>query len=560
MTTTPQTVLSPLEQARDERLFPVLTREQLARASSYGTARSVGAGDVLLRPGAETGSIFIVLSGQVDITRQSCEEEIVVVRLGPGQFTGEVAALTGQQSLVTIRAAAPSEVIEIGRDAILRIVQTDSDLSDVLMRAFLTRRFELVARHYSDVFIVGSNHSPDTLRIREFLTRNDHPYAIIDIDNDHDAQAVLDRFGISVDDTPVLVCRSRQVLRNPTNRQIADCLGLNAAVDTRSVRDLVIVGAGPAGLAAGVYGASEGLEVLVLESIAPGGQAGSSSKIENYLGFPTGISGHNLAFRAHTQARKFGAQIMVAQSAARLTCARRPFGIELDTKSEILGHAIIIASGAEYRKLSVADPGRFDGAGVYYSATPMEAALCKGEEVIVVGGGNSAGQAAVFLAQTTQRVHMLVRSEGLADSMSRYLIRRIEQDDRIDLRVRTQIVAMEGDGHLGQVTWRDSSTGDVATRPIRHVFVMAGAVPNTKWLDGCLALDEKGFIKTGPDLTREELQAFQWPLPRPPYLLETSRPGVFAVGDVRCGNLKRVASAVGEGAMAVAFVHRVLRE
>src|SRR5437867_38165 len=456
MTTTPQTVLSPLEQARDERLFPVLTPEQLTRATSYGTARSVGADEVLLGPGAQTGSIFLVLRGQVDITRQSCQEEIVVVRLGPGQFTGEVAALTGQQSLVTIRAAAPSEVIEIGRDPLLRIVQTDSDLSDV--------------------------------------------------------------------------------------------------------RDLVIVGAGPAGLAAGVYGASEGLEVLVLESIAPGGQAGSSSKIENYLGFPTGISGHNLAFRAHTQARKFGAQIMVAQPASRLTCARRPFRIELDTKSEILGHAIIIASGAEYRKLSVANPGQFDGAGVYYSATPMEAALCNGEEVVGVGGGNSAGQAAVFLAQTTQRVHMLVRSEGLADSMSRYLIRRIEQHDRIDLRVRTQIVAMEGDGRLGQVTWRDASTGDVATRPIRHVFVMAGAVPNTKWLDGCLALDEKGFIKTGPDLTREELQAFQWPLPRPPYLLETSRPGVFAVGDVRCGNLKRVASAVGEGAMAVAFVHRVLRE
>ena len=560
MTTTPQNVLSALEQARDERLFPVLTPEQLARATSFGVHRSVGADDVLLAPGTQTESIFLILSGQVDIMRQNREEEIIVVRLGPGQFTGEVAALTGQQSMVTIRAVEPSDVVEISRDSLLKIVQTDSDLSDVVMRAFLTRRFELVARHYSDVFIVGSNHSPDTLRIREFLTRNDHPFAMIDIDTDHEAQAVLDHFAISVDDTPVLICRSREVLRNPSNQRIAQCLGLNVAVDTGTVRDLLIVGAGPAGLAAGVYGASEGLDVLLVESIAPGGQAGSSSKIENYLGFPTGISGHNLAFRAHTQARKFGAQIMVARPATRLTCARRPFGIELDAQSEVLGRAIVIASGAQYRKLSIADSGRFDGAGIYYSATPMEAALCNGEEVVVVGGGNSAGQAAVFLAQTVRRVHMLVRSGGLADSMSRYLIRRIEQHERIELHVRTQIVAMEGEGHLGQVTWRDATTGDDATRPIRHVFVMAGAVPNTKWLEGCLALDEKGFIKTGPDLTREELEKFQWSLPRPPYLLETSRPGVFAVGDVRCGNLKRVASAVGEGAMAVAFVHRVLSE
>ena len=322
----------------------------------------------------------------------------------------------------------------------------------------------------------------------------------------------------------------------------------------------MIVGAGPSGLAAGVYGASEGLDVLILESSAPGGQAGTSSKIENYLGFPAGISGHELALLAQAQVRKFGAQVMVARSASRLTCTRKPFSIGVDAASEILCRAIIIATGAEYRRLPIADAGRFDGAGVYYSATPMEAALCRDEEVVVVGGGNSAGQAAVFLAETSRHVHMLVRSDGLADSMSRYLIRRIEQHEGIDVRVRTEIAKLEGSGHLEQVTWRDAVADEVATHPIRHVFVMAGAVPNTKWLDGCLALDEKGFIKTGPDLTREELEAAHWPLPRSPHLLETSLPGVFAVGDVRSGNLKRVASAVGEGAMAVAFVHRVLRE
>jgi thioredoxin reductase (NADPH) len=504
-------------------------------------------------------SIFVVISGQVDIVRIACEEETLIGNLGPGQFTGELSTLAGQPAMVCIRVAAPSEVIEIARDQLLRIIQADSELSDVLMRAFLLRRVSIIARHLGDASLVGSNHSPDMLRIREFLTRNDYPYSVLDIDHDRDAQAVLDHFEVSVDETPVLICRG-QVLRNPSNRVIADCLGFNASVETREVRDLVIVGAGPAGLAAGVYGASEGLDVLVIESNAPGGQAGASSKIENYLGFPAGISGQNLTSRAHAQVRKFGAQILVAQSVARLTCARKPFGVELDASSEIVGRAIIIATGAQYRRLSVEDPGRFDGMGVYYSATPMEATLCEAEDVVVVGGGNSAGQAAVFLARTARRVHMLVRGDGLAESMSRYLIRRIEQHEAIDVHTCTEIVALAGDGHLEEVAWRNSSTSIVEKHPVRHVFVMAGAVPNTKWLDGCLALDDKGFIKTGSDLTREDLEAAHWPLPRPPYLLETSLPGVFAVGDVRSGNLKRVAAAVGEGSMAVAFIHRVLRE
>jgi thioredoxin reductase (NADPH) len=550
----------PEPQDGDPRLFPLLTPEQIARASRFGSARECEAGEVLQAAADESVSIFVIERGQVEIVRIACDADHVVARLRPGQFTGESGTVAGQPALVTIRATAKSSVIEIGRDQVLQIVQTDSDLSDVLMRSFLLRRSWMVTEHVGDAVLVGSQHSPDLLRIREFLTRNDHPYAVLDLDHDAGAQVVLDRFQIAVNDTPVLICREKDVLRNPSNREIASCLGFNASTQAQDVCDLLIVGAGPSGLAAGVYGASEGLEVLVLESSAPGGQAGSSSKIENYLGFPTGISGHDLVSRARAQVEKFGARIMVAQSASHLRCLRRPFAIGLDESSEIHSRAIIIATGAEYRRLSIENAGRFDGIGVYYSATPMEASLCEGEEVIVVGGGNSAGQAAVFLAQTARRVHILVRANGLAETMSRYLIARIEQHERIDLRVRAEITSLEGSEHLEKVTWRDSATGKSETNPVCHVFVMAGAVPNTSWLDGCLALDEKGFIKTGPDLTREELERARWPLARAPFLLETNHPGIFAVGDVRSGNLKRVASAVGEGAMAVAFVHRVLAE
>jgi thioredoxin reductase (NADPH) len=349
------------------------------------------------------------------------------------------------------------------------------------------------------------------------------------------------------------------VLRNPTNRQIADCLGFNDAIEQERIRDVVIVGAGPSGLAAAVYAASEGLDVLVLETNSPGGQAGSSSKIENYLGFPTGISGQELAGRALTQAEKFGAELMIAKGARRLSC-ERPYAIEIDDDLRILARTVVIASGARYRKLSVENLERFEGAGVYYVATSIEAQLCRGKEVVIVGGGNAAGQAAVFLAQTAERVHILVRASGLAESMSRYLIRWIEQNPAIVLRPQTEIVALEGVDHLERVSWREHESGAVTTHDIRHVFSMTGAVPSTSWLDGCVALDADGFIKTGPDLSEEDLAAARWPLARPPRLLETSRPGVFAVGDVRRGNVKRVASAVGEGSIAITFVHQTLSE
>jgi thioredoxin reductase (NADPH) len=408
--------------------------------------------------------------------------------------------------------------------------------------------------------VLGSSHSADTLRVREFLARNGHPFRYVDLDRDDGVQELLDRFHVTVDDVPVLISRCESVFRNPSNDEIARALGFNAALDPTHVHDVVVVGAGPSGLAAAVYAASEGLDVLVIESNAPGGQAGTSSRIENYLGFPTGVAGNELAARAFAQAEKFGARVLIADGARRLACDRTPYAVEVDDGARVAARAIVIATGAAYRRLPLADVPRFEGNGVYYAATFMEQQLCRDEDVIVVGAGNSAGQAAVFLAGACRRVHMLVRGEGLGDTMSRYLIQRIEGNPKIALRTRTEITALDGDGHLERVEWTDRRSGRAETHPVRHVFTMTGADPCTAWLHGCVALDDKGFVKTGPDLTRDDLAASRWPLERAPFLLETSLPGVFAVGDVRAGNVKRVASAVGEGSIAVSFVHRALHE
>jgi thioredoxin reductase (NADPH) len=543
-----------------DRIFPTLTSAQVARIAAHGRRRAVEAGEVLAEAGAAAVPFFVVLSGRIEIVRPSGAAEQLVVAHAAGQFTGEINMLSGRPALLRLRATAPGEVVELDRDRLLTLVQTDAELGEIIMRAFILRRVELIAHGFGDVVLMGSDHCAETLRVKEFLTRNGHPYSYIDLDRDADVQNLLDRFHVSPGDVPVLICRGDVVLRSPTNQQIADCLGFNEAIEQTHLRDVVIVGAGPAGLAAAVYAASEGLDVLVLETSAPGGQAGSSSKIENYLGFPTGISGQALGARAYTQAQKFGAQVMIARGAHRLACERKPYAVEIDGGPRVPARTVIIATGAEYRKPPLANMTRFENAGVYYGATFMEAQLCRGEEVIVVGGGNSAGQAAVFLAQTAKHVHMLVRSNGLAESMSRYLIRRIELSPAITLRTCTEIEALEGANHLERVRWRNSDTGVAETRAIRHVFVMTGANPSTHWLAGCVALDAKGFIKTGPDLTPDDLTAVKWPLPRPPHLLETSLPGVFAVGDVRGGSVKRVASAVGEGSIAISFVHQALRE
>jgi thioredoxin reductase (NADPH) len=548
------------ETAFPERLFPTLTPEQIARIALHGRPRAIALGDVLVEVGQRPVPFFVVLSGVIEVSRPSAETETLIVAQRAGHFTGEGSMLTGRRALTRIRVTEPGEVIELDREQLLALIQTDAELSEILMRAFILRRVELIAVGYGDAVLIGSAHSAGTLRVREFLTRNGHPFNYIDLDRDADAQELLDRFHVSAADVPVLICRGDAVLRNPSHQQIADCLGFNDAIDRTPVRDLVIVGAGPAGLAAAVYGASEGLDVLVLESNLPGGQAGSSSRIENYLGFPTGISGLDLTARAYAQAQKFGAQVMVAKGAAKLACANPLYAVHLEDGGRIDARALIIASGAKYRRPALANVSQFEGAGVYYAASPMESQLCIGEEVVIVGGGNSAGQAAVFLAETAKHVYLLVRKDGLAETMSRYLVRRIEEHPAITLHTRTELVALDGEGQLDRVHWRDHRTGAVETHDIRHVFMMTGAVPNTRWLDGCVALDEHGFIKTGPDLSPDDLGTARWPLARSPFLLETNRPGVFAVGDVRGGNIKRVASAVGEGSIAVAFVHQALRQ
>jgi len=545
--------------SRPEHVFPTLTSRQISRVAAHGRPRRTAPGEVLVEVGDRPVPFFVVVSGEVQVLRPLDGAETLIVSHHAGQFSGEANLITGRRALGRLRVTEPGEVIELTREQLLALVQADAELSEILMRSFILRRLELIAQDLGDVVVIGSLHNAGTLRVREFLTRNGHPFHYVDLDRDEEAQELLDRFHVGVADVPVLICRGSAVLRNPANVQIADCLGFNEAVEQARVSDLIVIGAGPAGLAAAVYGASEGLDVLVLEADMPGGQAGSSSRIENYLGFPTGISGLELTGRAHAQAQKFGARVMIAKSATRLSCGGAQYTVEIDGAVRVPARTVIIATGAAYRKPALANLSAFEGAGVYYGATPMEAQLCVGEEAVVVGGGNSAGQAAVFLAQTTRRVHMLVRGDNLADTMSRYLIRRIEESPAIQLHTRTEIVALEGNGQLERIQWRDEGRGVAETHAIRHVFLMMGALPNTGWLDGCLALDEKGFIKTGPDLTADALAAARWPLARQPFLLETSRPGIFAVGDVRAGNVKRVASAVGEGSIAIAFVHQVLR-
>ena len=556
-TTTPVT---PTAASTAERMFPRLTAAQSGRVAAHGRTRPISAGEVLSDAGDPSAPFLLVLAGEVESVRRTADGEELIAVHGPGQFTGEVNLLAGRRALVQSRARTAGEMIELDRDRLLALVQTDAEIGEIVMRAFILRRVELMARGSGDVIVIGSRHCAGTLRVKEFLTRNVHPFTYVDLDHEGDVQAMFDRFGVTEADVPVVVCRGELVLRHPTNAEIADCLGFNASVDAAHVHDVVVVGAGPAGLAAAVYAASEGLDVLVIESQYPGGQAGSSSKIENYLGFPTGISGQALAGRAFAQAQKFGAQVLIARSAARLHCDERPYVVHVDDATTVRTRSVVIATGADYRKPLLPELPRYEGVGVYYGATFMEAQLCTGDEVIVIGGGNSAGQAAVFLAQTARHVHVLVRSAGLADTMSRYLVRRIEEHAGITLHTRTELVALDGASAVEQVTWRDNATGAIDQRAIRHVFVMAGAVPATHWVDGCIALDPKGFIVTGADLPAATLNDARWPHSRAPYLLETSRPGVFAVGDVRAGNVKRVASAVGEGSIAISFVHRVLAE
>ncbi len=551
----------PIPSALDARtqIFPVLTEAQINRVRQGSKLRQVEKGEILFEPGDTNVPFLVVLSGGIEIVQPDLAGEHLITNHGPGQFTGEMTMISGRRCLVRGRVTEAGELLELSGDGLRSLVAKDAELSEIFMRAFILRRLALISQGYGNLILLGSRHSANTLRLREFLTRNGLPHTYVDLDTDKSSQELLDRFEVKLDEIPVVICQARGVLRNPSIRELADCMGLNSAIDETQVRDLIIVGAGPSGLAAGVYAASEGLNVLLIETDSPGGQAGSSSKIENYLGFPTGVSGQELAARAIAQAEKFGAKMMVARSVARLDCERRPYKIRLDNGNTLAARAVVIATGAQYNKPHLANLEKFEGRGIYYGATYMESQLCEQEKAVVVGGGNSAGQAAVFLSQTARKVFMLVRSSELSSTMSRYLIRRIEENPAIELHYKTEIVGLEGDTHLERITWQNKTNGETSAHQIRHLFIMAGASPRTEWLRGCVALDEKGFILTGRDLEAGK-EASGWTRARPPQMLETSLPGVFAVGDVRSGNVKRVASAVGEGAIAIHLVHRALAE
>jgi len=545
---------------RQAQMFPVLTAAQLARVAAFGAEHMFEPGAIVFEQGDYDVPFFVVLEGELELVHPQGKLEDPMRVLRAHEFTGEVTLLSDRRALVRGRAKSRLRVLRLDHARLRSLIQTDPELSELIMRAFILRRVWLLASGYGDVIVIGSRDSAATLRLQAFLVRNGHPARYVDVDRDPDVQVLLDEFHVEPKDIPILICRNDLVLRNPSDSQVAECLGLNAALEPLRVHDVVICGAGPGGLAAAVYGASEGLDTMIIEAQSPGGQAASSSKIENYLGFPTGISGQALTARALNQAEKFGARIQVTRGALRLHCDETPIRIELAGGEAVRTRAVVIATGAEYRKLDVPGLAAFEGVGVYFAATYVEAQRCNDDEVIVVGGGNSAGQAATFLAQRSRHVHIVIRGPDLASSMSRYLIRRIEETPNISLQRRTRIVAVEGHEHLEQVSWHDETTGETTKRPIRHIFSMAGAIPNTAWLRGCVATDAKGFVLTGPDLNQQTLNDQHWPLQRLPYLFETSQPHVFAVGDVRANSVKRVASAVGEGSVCIQLVHKVLSE
>ena len=535
--------------------FPRLTEKQRERIAVFARERRFHDGELLWDQGDDGRPLYVVLEGKIRILSGA---DVLVTAHEPGQVSGDVDMLAGRPAVVRGRATGDTRVLELPASRLRSLVQTDPELSEIFLKAFIYRRLLLQEEHAESIVLIGSRHSSGTLLLEDFLTRNGQPFTYLDVDRDPDAQKTLDALNVGVDDVPVLICRGSRVLRRPTIEEAGDCLGLNR-LDTATVHDVAVVGAGPGGLAAAVYAASEGLDVVVLEASSPGGQAGSSSKIENYLGFPLGISGEELANRAFIQAQKFGASIAVARAAVRLACERRPYEIELADGLSVKARTVILATGVQYRKPDLPNLEKFEGLGVYYGATRFEASLCEGREVIVVGGGNSAGQAAVFLSSRVRHLHMLVRGEGLAATMSRYLIRRIEETPNISLRTRTRIEALEGNGALRHVTWSDAS-GERTTVDVEHVFLMTGANPNTTWLKGCVALDARGFVKTGPSLSPEDLDRSRWPAARSPLLFETSLPGVFAIGDVRASSVKRVAAAVGEGSVCIQLAHQVLAE
>jgi thioredoxin reductase (NADPH) len=510
----------------------------------------------LFAVGEHDMKFFIVKSGEVEIIDYSGDKPKTIAIHRKGEFTGDISHITGLPAIVSAVARGDCEVYAITGEALRRALNQCPAISDIVLQAFIARRQLLrESPDFTGLRVIGSRYSPDTFRVRDFLSKNRVLFTWVDVETDPNVDRLLKQFGVTGKDTPVVACGKLLLLRNPTNRQLADAVGIRQPLEAR-VYDLVVVGGGPAGLAAAVYGSSEGLRTVVLETTAPGGQAGSSMRIENYLGFPTGLTGSELAGRAILQANKFGAHLSVPTPVNRLTFENGYTIVHLDGEETVTAKCLLIATGADYRRLGVEGSDRFAGTGVYYAATLAEAQLCQGSQAVVVGGGNSAGQAAVFLAGHARRVLLLIRGDDLYKNMSSYLALRIEQTPNIDLVCNTTIRRMNGDTHLGSVETFNSKTGEERTVETPGVFSFIGADPRTNWLPAEIERDAKGFVQTGSSLTHSQ----HWTSTRQPFLLETSRPCVFAAGDVRSGSVKRVASAVGEGAMAVQFVHECLKQ
>ncbi|MEN3283203.1 MAG: thioredoxin reductase [Solirubrobacteraceae bacterium] len=533
-----------LETPDGDGAFPRLSDDQIQRLSGRGERRRMQAGEVLVREGDEHYDFFVVLEGKVAIVHGhcGCDERLIAVH-GPRRFLGELSLLTGQAAFFTAVVREAGEVLVVPVERLRRLVALDAALGDLILRAYLIRR-ELLIGIGAGFRIVGSRYSPDTRRLREFASRNRLPHHWIDLEEDSAAETLLRQLSVAPDETPVVIW-GREVLRNPSNVELARRIGLPAPRSPQDVSDLVVVGAGPGGLAAAVYGASEGLTTLTLDAVATGGQAGTSSRIENYLGFPSGISGAELAERATIQAEKFGAQLSVPAEVTALESRDGHYSVTIADGPTITGRTIVIATGARYCKLPVAGLERFEGTSVFYAATLVEAMMCRDDPIAVVGGGNSAGQATLFLVRHAGRVRLLVRGDDLGKSMSRYLADRIERNPDVEVMLHTEVREAIGDESLEALVVEDNRTGERKVLPARELFVFIGAEPHTAWLGDKVALDDRGFVLTGVQANSD----------RPALPLETSLPGVLAVGDVRSGSIKRVASAVGEGAMAVRLVH-----
>jgi thioredoxin reductase (NADPH) len=551
--------MSVLE-TRSHQMFPVLDAGQIETAKRFasGPPREFAPGETVYDAGVANAPAWLVLKGSIDIVRRDgLMNESSITTLHAGQFSGEVSQLAGRQTLAAGRAGAEGcTALPFDASHVRALMVGSAEIGEIMMRAFILRRIGLLEAGGAGSVLVGEPSSPDLVRLQGFLGRNGYPYTVFDATND-EGRVVVERFGVLPDELPIMLCPNGMLLKRPTNAEAAGCLGITPDLDPDKVYDVAVVGAGPAGLAAAVYAASEGLSVLVLDQRAFGGQAGASARIENYLGFPTGITGMALAGRAFNQALKFGAEIAIPLEVARLDCeeaqkAGRPMRLEFTNGGSAQARTIVIASGASYRRPPISNLALFEGNGISYWASPVEGKLCESEEVALVGGGNSAGQAVVYLATKVKRLHLVVRGEGLESSMSRYLIDRIAALSNVELHTGTEVVGLEGDETTGltAAVFRERATGEVHKCPLRHLFLFIGADPNASWLDGCVAVDGKGFVVTGARCPQSKS--------RPPLPLETSRPGVFAIGDVRAGSTKRVAAAVGEGAAVVAQIHTVL--